>query len=200
MSFKRRSQLFTFPSTQTFCKVNKSCNKYQAWNRNEKYIFWLGGETRQKKNIPLASVDSIISVFLVPSVFRSWLWAGVSGTRPTWGAVGTFWTGCWCWFRSLTFWCRSSLTPAPRSWACSESWGCCGRWGHCGKCPPWRRPNAENIWCYTWWKENIRKFAINKGKQRYFWVYLSGRLSCELHTSVIVSVYTSSLSCLFERK
>lgn len=40
-------------------------------------------EKQGRKKIPLASDDSIVSVFLVPSVSRLWLWAGVSGTRPT---------------------------------------------------------------------------------------------------------------------
>lgn len=47
MRFERCLQIFTFPSPQTFCKVNKSTKKYQVWNKNKNDIFW-EGETRQK--------------------------------------------------------------------------------------------------------------------------------------------------------
>lgn len=156
-------------------------------------FFWLGGETRQKKNIPLAPVTPSLVYF----------WSHLCLDR----GFGLVFRG-----QGLP---EEQLEHSRRNAGVDFS-----HWhpgvshlelrhqdpGHAQS--PEAAEDAEaaavsvlprdvkmqNIWCYTWSKNIIRKFAINKGIFRYV---------CEgvcLHTCAIVSMYTNSPSCLFKRK
>lgn len=164
--FKRHSQPFTFPTTQTFYKVNKSCKKYQAWNRNEKSIFWLGGETRQKKNstcLRWLHRKCISGPVCVQIVALGWCFGDKAYLRSSWNILdgmlvlisvidilvslisnsGTKILGM---LRVL----RLLRTLRPLRWVFSSGTS------------KWR----EHFILYM--MGNLRKLALNKGKQRYF--------------------------------
>lgn len=164
--FKRRSQLFTFLSTQTFCEVNKSCKKYQAWNRIEKHIFWLKGEARQKENstcLRWLHHLCISGSICVQIVALGWCFGDKAYLRSSWNILdgmlvlisvidilvslisnsGTKILGM---LRVL----RLLRTLRPLRWVSSPGTSKC----------------REHLILYM--MDNIRKSALNKAKQRYF--------------------------------